>query len=168
MAIERIAYLTAPLAPIDGEEALRFAHLTGEDHVGACFRYELLAGSLDPDIKANDLLGKTVSIAVTTDPDAPDMVRHFHGMVDEFQFEGNDEEDRFLYRLVLRPLLWLLSKTTDNRIFQHMSADEIIQSILVGYETAFGRIRRTYFKSVGGILALQQSIADRWTAAGAA
>ncbi len=130
MPIERMAHLKTPLAPIDGEDALFFNHLSGEDLVSGCFRFELLAGSFDPDIKANDLLGEGITLEVTTDPDAPDAMRYIHGMVAEFRFEGNDESDRFIYRLVLRPKLWLLSRTTDNRIFQHMSADAIITSLL--------------------------------------
>ncbi|KMK65225.1 type VI secretion system Vgr family protein [Puniceibacterium sp. IMCC21224] len=129
-SLDRIAYLVTPLPLFDGNDALLFAHLAGRDEVSQCYRYSVLARSFDPNIAANDLLGKTVTVAVAADPDSPFLLRFFSGIVDQFRFEGNDDEDRFMYRLILRPQLWMLSKTTDNRIFQDMSATDIITSLL--------------------------------------
>lgn len=126
---DRIAFMLTPLPLFDGVDALLFAHLTGRDEVSRCYRYTVLARSADPNITANDLLGEPVTVAVMTDADMPWAVRFFHGIVDQFRFEGNDDEDMFIYRLVLRPKLWMLSKTTDNRIFQEMSATDIITSL---------------------------------------
>ncbi len=128
---DRIAHLVTPLPFFDGKDSLLFAHLSGQDEVSRCFRYSILARSADPNIAAKDLLGQMVTLAVISDrADLIPGLRFFHGMVDQFRFEGNDDEDRFMYRLVLRPKLWLLSKTTDNRIFQEMSATDIICTLL--------------------------------------
>ncbi|UOA28984.1 type VI secretion system tip protein TssI/VgrG [Pseudosulfitobacter sp. DSM 107133] len=131
----RIAHMVTPLPPEtlrNGEvvEALLFAQLKGRDHVSACFEFDVLAQSFDPNIKAEDLLGEMITVALPThllDEGAP---RFFHGMVDQFRFEGNDDSDMFDYRLTLRPALWLLSKSTDNRIFQDMSVKDIVSKIL--------------------------------------
>ncbi len=130
MAIDRIADLITPLPPLDDDDALLFTHLQGRDQVSRCFRFNILARSFDPNIAAKDLLGEAVTVAVAADPETPGLMRYFHGIVDQFRFEGNDDEDRFMYRLILRPKLWLLSKTTDNRIFQEMSASDIITKLL--------------------------------------
>ncbi|WP_415183724.1 type VI secretion system Vgr family protein, partial [Phaeovulum sp.] len=126
MALGRIAHLTTPL----DEDALLFSRLTGADHVSKCFEFNVQARSFDPNIAGTDLLGQMVSVAVTTDHEAQETPRYFHGMVDQFRFEGDDDADMFIYRLILRPKLWLLSKTTDNRIFQDQSVKEIISSVL--------------------------------------
>ncbi|WP_372836424.1 type VI secretion system Vgr family protein [Puniceibacterium confluentis] len=130
MHFDRIAYLITPLPAFDDDDALLFAHLQGYDQVSRCFRYSVLARSFDPNIDAMDLLGQPVTVIVAADPDNPSVYRYISGMVDQFRFEGNDDEDRFMYRLVLRPTLWLLSKTTDNRIFQEMTATDIITQLL--------------------------------------
>lgn len=135
MIFDRVAYLTTPLPPTEdlrgqSTEALLFAHLTGADHISKCFEYNVLAESFDPNINSSDLLGEMVTVAIVPDRRSPDMLRYFHGMVDQFRFEGNDDSDLFQYRLILRPKLWLLSKSTDNRIFQDMSVEDIIASVL--------------------------------------
>lgn len=133
--LDRIAYLSTPLAPgidLSGLEvdALLFAHLTGADHVSQCFEFNVLAESFDPDIQSSDLLGEPVTVILHPDVHNPDLVRFFHGIVDQFRFEGNDDEDLFQYRLILRPKLWQLSKVTDNRIFQDVSVQNIVGTIL--------------------------------------
>lgn len=135
MFLDRVANLKTPLPQgedVNGQsvDALLFAHLTGADHVSKCFEYNVLTESFDPNIKSADLLGEMVTVSVRPDARNPDLVRYFHGMVDQFRFEGNDDSDMFQYRLVLRPRLWLLSKSTDNRIFQDMSVQDIIGSVL--------------------------------------
>ena len=39
------------------------------------------------------------------------------------------KDDYFSYRIVLRPWLWLLSRTTDCRIFQDKKAPDIIKEV---------------------------------------
>lgn len=134
MALDRSAYLITPLGEMDGPngtvDTLLFAHLTGADHISRCFEFNILAQSFDPEVKSADLLGKTITAIIQPDEDGNLPTRAFHGMVDQFRFEGNDDEDMYQYRLILRPSLWLLSKSTDNRIFQNQSVKDIIASIL--------------------------------------
>ncbi|WP_294221606.1 type VI secretion system Vgr family protein [uncultured Shimia sp.] len=133
MAIDRIARLTTPLPEIEGQPALIFGQMTGRDCVSHCFQFDVLAFSTDPNIASDDLLGLPVTVDVTTNEDDPEMRRYFHGIVDQFRFEGNDDDALFAYRLILRPFLWMLSKTSDNRIFQEKTAVEIIEQILGEY-----------------------------------
>lgn len=78
------------------------------------------AGAADPE----GILGQPVGILVRgTQP-----IRHFHGVVTEFAYTGYDE--RFhLYRAVLRPSFWLLTRRADCRIFQDSSVVDIFKKV---------------------------------------
>ena len=116
--------VTTPL----GDDALLFAHLTGRDEVSRCFDYDLALVSRDIEIAAEDLLGKSVTVAVGRD----EVLRHVNGLVEFFAFTGV-REGFALYRARLRPAVWFLSKTRDNRIFQNKSVVDIIDEVLADY-----------------------------------
>ena len=123
------------------DEDLMFAQMTGFDEVSQCFAFDLAMVSEDMDIKAEDLLGHPITVRVGKD----ERERFFHGLVAEFSLE--DITDGFAhYGAVLRPWLWFLSKTSDNRIFQNMSVIEIIEEIFGSYPTAKfeKRLQETY------------------------
>ena len=129
---DRIAELTTPIN-IGGAGDLTFSRMSGHDAISSCFRYEVIAVSEDPDIPASELLGQVCNVAAHTNTLDDTQIRHFSGIVDQFAFLGT-ESDAFDvvygYRLGLRPALWLLSKASDNRIFQEMTVPEIISQIL--------------------------------------
>src|SRR5690606_10361434 len=54
--------------------------------------------------------------------------RYFDGILTEVELVGIEDRD-FIYRLILRPWLWLLSKRTNCLIFHEKSAPEIIDMI---------------------------------------
>ena len=126
MVMERFAEVTTPLAPVE----LEFARLSGRDRLSRCFRHELTLLCDDPEIASDKLLGEAITVKVSGAVDDDAAPRFFHGLVDEFSFRGNDEDERFVYRLVLRPTFFFLSKTMDNRIFQQMSVPDIVSSVL--------------------------------------
>ncbi len=113
--------------PLPGE-TLMFNSLEGHDEVSGCFEFRLGLSSSDPDIAPKDLLGKPVTVVVGSD----EPHRHFHGIVTDFGFREM-RDDLAFYDAVLRPALWLLSLSTDNRIFQNMSVTEIVESVLGEY-----------------------------------
>ncbi|MCV2890328.1 type VI secretion system Vgr family protein [Ruegeria aquimaris] len=132
--------LHSPLPPADddAEDGLRFCSLKGRDMAGSCFRYELTAVSLNPNIDSQDLLGEMVSITIQGDHEP----RYFNGYVDEFCF-GGVTEGMARYVLILRPNLWFLSKTTDNRIFQEKTVPDIIEHVLNQHGIGSYEIRLT-------------------------
>ncbi|RCW89002.1 type VI secretion system Vgr family protein [Paracoccus lutimaris] len=138
MPTDRFAKLTTPLpgdemlasTPMTDFTGLAFQRMRGDDGISRCFEYEISAISGTPDVKADALLGAEVGLCVVTDREKPDCKRYFHGIVDRFHFAGTDEEGHWLYRLVVRPRMWLLSKTTDNRIFQEKSVKDIVSEVL--------------------------------------
>lgn len=138
MPTDRFAKLTTPLpgdeelssVPMADFTGLAFARMRGQDGLSRCFEFEISAISGTPDVDADALLGQEVGVRIVTDREKPDRVRHFHGIVDGFRFAGVDEEGHWLYQLFVRPWLWQLGKTTDNRIFQEMSVKDIVSEVL--------------------------------------
>ncbi len=117
--------MTVPVDTPDDPEGLRFARMTGFDAISTCFKFELTLQSADFNVSSDKLLGTPVTVRAGVE----DYTRYFHGLVDQFRFAGL-KEGWGLYELTLRPALWFLSKTTDNRIFQAKSVVEIIEEIL--------------------------------------
>ncbi|TAN08182.1 MAG: type VI secretion system tip protein VgrG, partial [Rhizobiaceae bacterium] len=112
-------------------EELIFTGLTGRDEISRCFAYTVSFVSKDPDIDPLSMLGGSLSI----EGEAKDPRRWFSGIVSEFRLTRIEGRITY-YEAVLRPWLWLLSNTTDCRIFQHMSVIEIAEAIFSKYGTA--------------------------------
>lgn len=128
MTTDRFATLTTPLS--DDEDGLRFTALRGREEVSQCFDFIIDALSTDAEIATNDILGQPIGLAVATNRDDPDALRFFHGIADSLRFCGLEEEGLYRYAIGVRPMLWQLSKTHDNRIFQDMSVQDIVSDVL--------------------------------------
>jgi type VI secretion system secreted protein VgrG len=113
--------LTTPL----GERKLRFRRMVAREELGRLFEFDVHAVADQADIKMADLLGKPASVSLQL-PD--ETLRHFHGLVCAMGVEGA-LEDGVDYRLVLRPWLWLLTRRSDNRIFQDMTVVDIAKEV---------------------------------------
>ncbi|WP_095199095.1 type VI secretion system Vgr family protein [Mesorhizobium carmichaelinearum] len=109
---------------------LTFTHLVGRDEISRCFAYTVGFVSPKADIDPLKMLGGMVSVEGESDPK-----RWFSGLVSEFRLTRI--EDRLAYyEAVVRPWLWFLGNTTDCRIFQNMTAVEIVEKIFSKYGTA--------------------------------
>ena len=119
---ERHLEFHCPLGP----DVLLIQHLHGTERLGECFEYVLTLYSKDTDIKAEDLLGQhaTVRVKVGAHPE-----RFFDGIVCEFGAIGY-QKSYALYRTVLRPWFWLLSRTSECRVFQKKTTSEIFDAIV--------------------------------------
>jgi type VI secretion system secreted protein VgrG len=118
-------------------EGMEFVRLTGGDEISRPFQYDLqlllpsAAGGPVDAAKPADILGKMVTVKVTSKQGD----RFFSGIVDEFGVSGVAAHE-VLYFATLRPWIWLLSKTRDNRIFQNMSVVEIVEEVFGAYSDA--------------------------------
>lgn len=113
-----------------GADAVTFTHLVGWDAIGEGFAFTVGLTSTDFDIDPLKLVGTAVAVEVESAPQ-----RWIHGLVSEFRLMRIDSE-RAHYELDLRPWLWLLSQSTDCRIFQGLSAVEIIEKVFADYPLA--------------------------------
>ena len=123
---DRPFVLTTALA----QDEVNFVRLQGTERISACFEFFVTFEHVSPNIDLDALLG-TVATVEMPEPDGPGSAsRFFSGIVTAAYFDGNDRSDLFSYRLHLRPALWQLSTDTDNRIFQNLSAPDIVAQVL--------------------------------------
>ncbi len=130
--------ITTPL----GADTLLFSRMRGHNEIGGCFAFDVDMVSEDIDIAAADLLGQGITLRIGHDDG--DCV-FLHGLVDRLSMT-EVSGDLAGYRAQLRPWLWFLSKSTDNRIFQNLSIVEIIEQVFSAYPAAKfeNRLQNTY------------------------
>jgi type VI secretion system secreted protein VgrG len=110
---------------------LRLLRMSGREGLGQLFAFEVDLASETGTIDVLGALNQPVAIALKYDDT---VVRQFHGMVASFSYIGvidlGDGVHRHLYRGVLRPKTWSLTREADCRIFQQKTAVDIIKQIL--------------------------------------
>lgn len=117
----RGAKFHSPLGP--GILALR--SFTFHEELGGDFRGNVEVLSPDFNIEATSLLGQKVSIELDTMGGG----RFFHAILTDFAFVGSTGSSA-IYQAVLQPWTHVLDKKVDCRIFQNMTAPDIINSVV--------------------------------------
>lgn len=108
------------------DDTLLLKSVSYRDALARPFQADFVILSEDPNIKLPEAIGEEATVRIT--PAAGDH-RYIHGIVAQLAFRG--VSGRFArYEGVIVPRLWLLSRTTDCRIFQHKSIPEIVSTIL--------------------------------------
>ncbi|WP_338522075.1 type VI secretion system tip protein VgrG [Pseudomonas batumici] len=116
----RLAQINSPLGP----DVLLLKDFGGGEELGRLFDYELHLTSNDGALDLNQLLGKPMSLSLQVQGG----LRYFHGIV--ARCSQNVSQGQFAsYSVTLRPWLWLLTRTSDCRIFQHQSIPQIIKQV---------------------------------------
>ena len=113
--------VTTPL----GEDVLLLKSMTGTEHLGRLFQYELSLLSTDEAIKMDDILGQKVTVRLDI---SEDQKRFFNGYVSRFAQTGRTT-GYATYQITVRPWLWFLTRRQDCRIFQEMTVPEIIKKV---------------------------------------
>ncbi|WP_438280641.1 type VI secretion system Vgr family protein [Pseudomonas alabamensis] len=119
--LSRLAQVNSPLGP----DTLILAEMGGSEELGRLFDFQLQLTSDDPAIDLNQLLGKPMGLQVQQSFGTS---RYFHGIVSRCS-QSIDRGQFASYQVTLRPWLWLLTRTSDCRIFQHLSAPQIIRQV---------------------------------------
>lgn len=110
-----------------GKDKLLFLSMTGTESLGRLFEYYLDVLSEDAEIEIPKILGQGITVELDLDADG-DKTRYFHGVVTSFRQVGSFE--RFTqYQAILRPHLWMLTRTSDCRIFQEMTVPDILREM---------------------------------------
>jgi type VI secretion system secreted protein VgrG len=125
--MQRIYTLGSPLG-----DGLVFRKLTGQESLSELYEWHVEVQSASPSIALETLLGKPASIRIETDS-AP---RYLQGIVTQAYMAGSAEDEGYLYKLIVRPWLWLATKVIDHRIWQFKTVPQIIQETLqpFGYQ----------------------------------
>lgn len=114
-----------------GEDVVLLRSLRGEERLGGLFRYNLHLLS-EHAIAQSDILGQDALLRLGLE-DGP--TRLIHGMIAGFARDSGDAGRGRLarYRAILVPHLWLLTRTTDSRIFQDKSVPDIVREVLADH-----------------------------------
>ena len=111
-----------------GEDVLLLTGVNGREALGQLFEFELLMQSTDCDIPLDALLGENVTFRLDGGKDGS-YTRYFNGIINRFYFDGI-KDSIATYRATMVPWLWLLTQTSDCRIFQHKSVPTILKEVL--------------------------------------
>jgi type VI secretion system secreted protein VgrG len=118
---DRAGKLTTPL----GEDVLTFSHLDGGEGLSELFEFHVEAVSEQPNIDFSSTLGQGATVVFQA---ADGLKRYFNGIMTEAKWAGV-RHDLSVYRFVLRPWLWLLTRTSDCRIFRQMTPTDIVKKV---------------------------------------
>lgn len=120
----RFLTITSPL----GKDALLLASVSGNERISSIYEYELEALSESDTIDAKKIVGKSVTVEMHGKE-----VRHIDGYVicmsrGDMLETGKDKTLR-QYRMTIVPWLWFLSRRVNCRIFQEMTAVDVIEEV---------------------------------------
>lgn len=127
MKVDRLVKITTPLGPL-----LEFSRLEGSDGLSRNGEYRITVLSRRGDIQADELLGHPISVAVTTPYGS---VREFNGLAAGFYQVGQNGRYH-QYLIVVRPWTWLLTRTSDCKIFQDKTIRQIIEKVFADHPYA--------------------------------
>jgi type VI secretion system secreted protein VgrG len=102
-------------------------HISGTESISQPFSYKLTLLSLDDSLDLAALLRKAVTVSVVL---ADGTTRYISGILSSIQQGGLQDDNVSLYEAVLVPSIWLLSRTADCRIFQNLTVQQIVTSVL--------------------------------------
>ncbi|WP_395697035.1 type VI secretion system Vgr family protein [Methylocella sp.] len=117
----RLASLKTPL----GEDKLVLTRFDAAEALSETFEVRIEATSLDANIDFDRAIGVNCAVVVKS---YGGRERAFNGVLVEAQAAGSRAE-LSLYRLTLRPWLWLLTRTSDCRIFENKTALDIVKQV---------------------------------------
>lgn len=122
--------VTTPL----GEDELLLTGFRGHEEMSRLFRFELTLLSHDHALTLDKIIGTSITITLVLGDDEE---RSLNGMVTSFAqsggySSGDDRQETLFsqYTAIIVPKLWLLTQTSDLRIFQEKSAVDIIEQVL--------------------------------------
>jgi len=112
-----------------GADVLLFKRMHCIEALGRLFEFRLELASERGDIRIADLLGTDLTVSIDLPKGGQ---RHFHGIVTQFSYQGW-RDDKPSYHAVVHPALWLLTRSTNCRIFQDKSALDIVKAVVADY-----------------------------------
>ncbi|HMJ66900.1 MAG TPA: type VI secretion system tip protein TssI/VgrG, partial [Candidatus Binatia bacterium] len=112
-----------------GADALLVRSVTCTEQISRLFQIELDLISTDGEIEFEQLIGESATIRLEA---VEDQTRYFNGVISRFVQTKNDGSFAH-YRATVVPWLWLLTRTSDCRIFQKKAIPEIIEEVFKGH-----------------------------------
>jgi type VI secretion system secreted protein VgrG len=117
---QRTIGVTTPL----GDDTLLLKSFSYSEQLGRPFQAALDLASDDPNVKFDKIVGQSVTVRLDQ---AGGTSRYFNGYVSRFSVGGDGRTASYTATVV--PWLWLLTRTSDCRIFQNKSVPDIIMEV---------------------------------------
>ena len=108
-----------------GDDTLLVHAITGEEKLSTLFCYTLELLSTTANINSQQIVGKTVQFSLNQNS----TTQVYNGYISEFIANAVRQENFYIYRAVVRPWLWLLTKSSNSRIFQDQTVIQVIQTV---------------------------------------
>ncbi len=116
--------------PLEGR--LGFRQMRGSEGLSQLFEFdvELIADNYNLDLKS--LLGKPLTLEIETLASS----RYLNGQITRCEMIGRENASSryYIYRATVRPWLWYLTQTSDNKIFQQKTVPDVIREVLSEYD----------------------------------
>ena len=109
-----------------GDTKLVLSRFNGNEALSELFEWRIEALSEEQNVDFQSALGKNCTIKVTA---IDKKERYFSGLLIEARWTGMRNGGLFAHQLVVRPWLWLLSLTSDCKIFSQKSAKDIVKQV---------------------------------------
>lgn len=138
MADQRQIKFESPL----GDDLL-IVSMSGSEALGRPFAYNVTFYSQKEDLSASDIVGQLATIEIET---LGGEARHFNAYVKSFSQVGRTQEAFCVYQAEMVPWIWLLTKTSDCKIFQNLSVPDILKEVFKesGFTDYDFRLTRNY------------------------
>ena len=125
-------------------DVLLFRSMSGSEQLGRLSEYRVQLLSAKPDIAIADVLGQTMGVHMDL---VDGSVRHFNGIVTRFRSTGWSG-DFASYEATVHPWLWLLTRSSNCRIFQDKSVTDIVKDVCS--DPAYGGLIDLSISSLSG------------------
>ncbi|MFT6898898.1 MAG: type VI secretion system VgrG family protein [Paraglaciecola sp.] len=138
MAAEQRVYVNFQSTEFDdiAPSLFQVVGFDGTEAISQLFRFEVDLISCEPDIDTASLIGKAASLEISRD----DTVRNVHGIISHLQQGEEVAFQKYAYKAVLVPRLWLMSLSRQNQIYQEKSVAEIVSEEILQGEFAGGMV----------------------------
>jgi type VI secretion system secreted protein VgrG len=125
-----------------GTDVLLLQEFKGYEGISRLFSYELdLLAYENPDISFSRIVGQKVNIALQLPGGTKQ--RHLNGYVSRFTQGDTDDTPLTRYHAQVVPWLWFLTRQADCRIFQNMTAPDILSKVFKLFSFADFRLSLT-------------------------
>lgn len=112
-----------------------------DERISTLFTITLEAFSTEPTIDFEIVVGQTARFSISRGSEE----RTWTGICRSLELLKSEEDGLSTYRLIIVPLLWLLTQRTNRRIFQHVSEPAIVYQLLGEHQITYeARLSETY------------------------
>jgi type VI secretion system secreted protein VgrG len=112
-----------------GADVLAVRNASCTEEVSRLFQVDLDIVSTEGAVSFEDIIGESVTLRINA---GKDQKRYLNGIVSRFVQTKNEGRNAH-YRATVVPWLWLLTRTSDCRIFQKKSIPDIIEEVFKGH-----------------------------------